>query len=168
MSRRTWRRPLRGQVIFDAIGEEDRTDPVVVAGGRQGEHGGHLGAELALGANPAAEPARRAQVHHEEHRQLALLEIALDVRGAQARGHVPVDGAHVVARLILADLRELDPAATERAGVFAGDDVAHQVAGGDLDPPDLARGLLGRHGTGTASKIRRSSASGPTPSASAR
>ena len=48
------------QVILDPVGEEERADPVVVARGRQRQHRGHLGAELALGAQAAAEPARRA------------------------------------------------------------------------------------------------------------
>src|SRR5262249_23187064 len=104
----------------------------------------------------------------EQDRELALLEIPLDVRGPQARGDVPIDGAHVVARLVLAHLGELDPAAAKGARVFPRHDVAHQVAGGDLDPPDLARGLLGRHGPGAASKMRWSRASGPMFSASAR
>ena len=107
-------------------------------------------------------------VGHEEHGELALLEIALDVGRAEAGGDVPVDGADVVAGLVLAHFGELDPAAAERAGVLAGHDVAHEVAGGDLQPPHLARDLLRTHGTGTASRIRRTTSSGPMPSASAR
>ena len=116
----------------------------------------------------AAEPAGGAPVHHEQHGELALLEVALDEGRAEPGGDVPVDGADVVAGLVLAHLGELHAAAAERARVFARDDVPHEVAGGDLEPPDLARDFLGRHGTGTASKIRRSSSSGPMPSASAR
>ena len=161
--------PLGGrEMMLDAIGEERRAHPVVVPCRGQGEHRGHLGAELALGTDQAAEPARGAEVHQEHHRELALLEVALDVGAPEPRGDVPVDGADVVARLILAHLGELHPAAPERARVLARHDVPDEVAGGDLDPPDLAGNLVRRHGTGTASKIRPSSASGPIPSASAR
>jgi hypothetical protein len=109
-----------------------------------------------------------AGVHHEEHRKLTLLEVPFDVGRSQTSGDVPVNGPDVVPRLVLADLGELHPPAPERAGVLACNDVAHEVAGGDLEPPDLSHDLVGAHGTGTLSKIRCNSASDPTPSASAR
>ena len=80
---------------------------------------------------------------------------------AQARRDVPIDGADVVSRLVLAHLGELDASATEGAGVLPGHDVSHQMAGRDLDAPHLAHDLLGGHGTGTVSKILASRASGP-------
>ena len=108
-------------------------------------------------------------VDHEQHGELALLEVALHVGRAEPGGDVPVDGADVVARLVLAHLGELDPAAAERAGVLAGHDVAHEVAGGDLDPPHLARDLLRaswhRHRLEDPAAAPRP---GPCPSASAR
>src|SRR5437762_5510045 len=45
----------------------------------------------------------------------------LHVRYAAARGDVPVDGADVVARLVLAHLRELDSSSVERGVVVAGE-----------------------------------------------
>ncbi len=48
------------------------------------------------------------------------------------------------------------------------DEVTREVRRIEITTRHLVRDLLGRHGTGTASKIRWRSASGPTPSASAR
>ncbi len=158
----------RGHVVLHLVGREDRAHPVVVPRGRQREHGAHLGGQIPLGAAHAAEARRGAQIGHEEHGQLALLEVALDVGRAQPSGDVPVDGADVVAGLVLAHFGELHAAAAECAGVLAGHDVAHEVAGGDLESPHLARDFLRTHGTGTASRMRRTTASAPMPSASAR
>jgi hypothetical protein len=158
----------RRHVLLDPVGRKHGAHPVVVPRRRQREHRADLGGEVALGAAHAAEAGGGAQIGHEEHRQLPLFEVALHVGGAQPRGDVPVDGPDVVARLILPHLGELDPAAPERAPVLAGHDVPHEVAGHDLQPPNLTRGFLRTHGTGTASRIRRTTASGPIPSASAR
>src|SRR5689334_12576186 len=115
-----------------------------------------------------AEPSRCADVDDEEDGELALLEVALDVGRSQSGGDIPVDAPDVITRLVLADFGEFDTAATERAGVFPCDDVTDEVPSGDLDPAHLAHDLLRRHGTGTRSKMRRSSSSAVTPSASAR
>src|SRR5579864_3690392 len=133
-------------VALQPVGEERGPDPVVVPGGGEGEHGADLDREGALGPAPRAEGAGRAVVHGEKDGELALLEEALDVGRAQARGDVPVDHADVVARLVLAYLGELHAAAPEGARVFAGDDVADQMSGRDLDPPDLGGDFLGTHG----------------------
>ncbi len=155
-------------VQLDAIGEEDRADSVIIAGGGERKHGADFGGQLSLGATDRSEFSGRAPVHHEHHRQLPLFEIALYVRGAEPGGDIPVDGPHVITRLVLPHLGELHATSPERARVFSRHDVPHEVARGDLDSPHLARDFVGGHGTGTASKIRPSSASGPTPSASAR
>ena len=85
---------------------------------------------------------------------------------AGARGHVPVDGADVVAVLVLPDLVELHPAALEDGMVLARQRLVDQPVGCDLDPADLADDFFRQHllvsndvsrayqGTCTASKIR--------------
>src|SRR5262249_12726028 len=100
-----------------------------------------LALELALGA----ELAGAREVDEEEDRQLALLDVFLDVRVAHARGDVPVDGADVVAELVLADFGELHPAPLEYGVVFPGHRLVDQAVGADLDPPDLPEYLRGQH-----------------------
>ncbi len=157
-----------GDYLLDAIGKEESADPIVVPRGRQREDGADLGGQLSLGPETAAESLRGAEVHHEADGELPLFQVALDIRGPQARRDVPVDTADIVSGLIFAHLGELDSPATKGAGVLSGHDVPHQMPGSDLDAPHLPHDLLGGHGTGTVSKILASSASGPMPSASAR
>ena len=84
-----------------------------------------------------AEGPGGAGVDGEEDRQLPLLAEPLDERRAGPRGDVPVDGADVVARLILADFVELHAPAAEHALVLAGEEVVDRAVGDDLDPSDL-------------------------------
>src|SRR5690349_21227521 len=103
-------------------------------------------------------------------------------------GHIPVDGAEVVALLILAHLRELDPLPAEHRSVVAGEEGVHQAAGTQLDSLDLPQhfggdrapagahrggvsapallALIG-HGTPTASRILAMTRSESMSSASA-
>src|SRR5690606_6966659 len=103
---------------------------------------------------------------------------------ARTRRDVPVDVAHVVARLVLADLGELHPLSAEHALVLAAEDRCHDAARAQLDLPHLAQYVpcrrrcclrrgLGRaaqpadHGTSTAAKTRVTMSSDVTSSASA-
>ncbi len=158
----------RRNVALQVIGKKRRTHPVVAARGRECQHRADLHRQRALGAPPGAECAGRAVVHGKENGELTLLQEPLDIGGAEAGGDVPVDGTDVVARLVLAHFGELDAAPAKGARVLPGHDVADEVPGRDLDPPDLGGDLLGVHGTGTAASRRCRRASGPTPSASAR
>jgi hypothetical protein len=95
-----------------------------------------------------AEVLRVADVAQEHHRQLALLDVALDVGLAGARGDVPVDRAHVVAGHVRAHLVELHAAALEDRQVRAGHHVRDLATGHELDALDLAGELSGKHGSG--------------------
>ena len=70
----------------------------------------------------AAEFPRRAHIHHQHDRQLALLgeflHERIPVHLAEPRRHVPVDRAHLVARRVFAHLLEVHPAALEDAPVL--------------------------------------------------
>jgi hypothetical protein len=52
----------------------------------------------------------RTNVDDKQHGQLALFRELLHERGAEPRGHVPVDRADLVAGLILAHFVEVHPA----------------------------------------------------------
>jgi hypothetical protein len=138
----------RGDVLLGVAVEEEQAHLVVVLDRGEGEQRGQLGGGLALGAPARAEVLRRADVHHQEHGQLALLVVALDERDAHPGGHVPVDRADVVARHIGPDLVELHAAPAEDREVGAREDVRHLAAGLDLDASDLVDDLRREHATG--------------------
>src|SRR5262249_21773797 len=109
----------RRHEAFDAGGELDQADLVVVADGAESDDRGELGGDLALLLQHGAEVVAAATVGDEQDGQLALLDEALDEGVAHAGGDVPVDGADVVAGLVFADLLESDAGALEDAVVFA-------------------------------------------------
>jgi hypothetical protein len=100
----------------------ERHEPEAVAAPRRGvAHGERstLG-DVGLAALGGAERHRRRGVEHEPGHEGALGEVDPHVRRAGARGHVPVDLAHVVLdRLVGPDLRELAAPAEHRRAVIA-------------------------------------------------
>src|SRR5439155_16424441 len=111
---------------------------VVIGDGAEGEHRGQLGGDLALLLEARAKLLTAADVHRQDDGQFAFLDEALDERMAHAGGHVPVDGADVVAGLVFADLLEGDAAALEGAVVFAAEQILDRPAGLELRAADLA------------------------------
>src|SRR5262249_40084192 len=126
---------------LDAGGEGEQADPGRVANGAGGQHG----SRLALLLQERAELAAAAAVEQQQHGQLALLDEALDERVAHAGGDVPVDGADVVAGLVLADLLEGDAGALEDAAVLAAEQVFDGAAGPQLEAADLADDFAREH-----------------------
>ncbi len=152
----------------EAIAEEGGADAIVRVRRGEGEHRGHLGRKLRPGAPPAANLGRGALVHQQEDREFALLVMPAQVGDAEPRRDAPVDGADVVARLVLAHVLELDAAAAEGAGVVAGREVAHQPARREFESPHLFGDLVRDHGTAICPRIRSTIWSVVTLSASAR
>src|SRR5205823_67548 len=93
--------PRRDEQL-DVIGKQDAADLVVVADRAERKHARDLRGEFALAEMHAAEFARRAYVHDEHHRELALLGEFLDESIPHARRDVPVNRPHVIARLVFA------------------------------------------------------------------
>ena len=75
--------------------------------------------DVGLAAQRRAEAHRRRAVEHEPRRQRPLRDVQAHVRLVHARGRVPVDQAHVVARLVGPHLRELHRDAERRRAVLA-------------------------------------------------
>ena len=73
----------------------------------------------------------------------ALRHIALDEGMAHTRGHVPVNGPHVVSRDVFADLVELHSLALEYRMVFARELLIDEPVRDDPDLPDLLHQLFG-------------------------
>ena len=85
-----------------------------------------------------SELPRSRDVHQKPNGQLALLVELFHERAPwNACRHVPVDGADVVARDVLADAVEIQPSAAEHRPVMAGQRVVDQAPAPDLDPANL-------------------------------
>ena len=135
--------PARGRhEHLHPVGEADEADPVVAPERSQREHAGDLDRLLALGRFPGAQRARGAQIDDEDDGELALLPVSLDERAAGPRRRVPVDGADVVAGLVLADLVEIHAAAPEAGAHAAVERVVAETARADLDAVRLLRDAL--------------------------
>ena len=134
---------LRGDVKLDRVGEEQQADLVVIPDRAEGEQTRDFRREFALRLRVAAEISRSADVHDQNHGQLAFLGEFFHKRGAEARGHVPIDGADFVARLIFAHFIEVHPAAFENAVVITGENGLDQTLGFDLERADFLQDVRG-------------------------
>ena len=107
-----------GDELFDAIAENDQADLVVVLDGRERQQGADLHRHLALHALARPKISRRAHVHDQHDRELALFFEHLDEGAPRASRHVPVDAADIVAVLVLPHLGEIHPTSLEDGVVF--------------------------------------------------
>ncbi len=89
--------------------------------------------------------ARCAGVNHQHDSQFPVLHVALHEWLARARGHVPVDGAHIIARQVWPYFVEIHTAPFEDRMVFAGEAVVDQAARAHLDTPNLCHQFAGDH-----------------------
>ena len=135
----------RRDEFLHLVGEQNQADLVVVADGGEGEHGGDLGGEFALGLVARAEQAGAAHVHDEHEREFAFLDELLDERMVHPRGDVPVNRAHVVAGLVFAHLVEVHALALEDGMVLARERFGHDAVRAQLDLPDFFENLAGNH-----------------------
>src|ERR1039458_5343374 len=85
--------------------------------------------------------------------ELALLHELLDERMVHPRGDIPVNRADLIARLVLAHLVEVHPLTLKDAMVLAGQRLANEAVGPNLNLPDLLENLARDHGTGSSSNI---------------
>ena len=98
---------------------EDRADAVAVAREEARQQRDEIGRQRALLHVLRAEVDRARKVEQEPAGDLAILVVLAHVRGLQPRGDVPVDVAHVVAVLVLADIGEIQAEAAEEGPVIA-------------------------------------------------
>ena len=117
-------RPAPVQVLGP---ERDQAEPVAaprrhVADGERDAFG-----DVGLPPLGGAERHRRRGVEDEPRHEHPLGELDADVRRAGTRGHVPVDAADVVARLVRPDLEQLAAEPREGRAVVAGEEA--------VDPP---------------------------------
>ncbi len=132
---------LRRNEKLDLIREENEPDLVVVSDRAEGEEAGDFRRELALRLRDAAEISRSADIDHQHDRQLAFLGEFLHEGVAETRGHVPIDRANLVARLVFADVLKIHPAPFEDAVVIAREGRLDETLGLDLEGPDFLENL---------------------------
>jgi len=129
--------------MLDAVGEHHTADAIVVPNRRHREHRGQLRSDFTLESTTCAEALGARHVDREHHGELALFDVAFDVRPLHARGDVPIDAPHFIARLVLAHLGELHPLPLERRAVLAGEQRVHESPRAKLEelhlPQDFRR-----------------------------
>ena len=109
---------LRRDEKLHLVGEKNEADLVVVADRAEGEEAGDFRRQFALRLRHAAEISRSADIDHEHDGEFAFFGEFLDEGVAEPGGHVPIDRANFVARLIFPDVFEIHPAAFEDAVVI--------------------------------------------------
>ena len=105
-----------------------------------GEHRDEFGRQHALFHIGRAEVHRPGQVEQEPGGDLSILLKLAHMRHLQARGDVPVDVAHVVVRLVLAQVGKVDAKAPEQRAVIA---LQQAVQAPDHGPFEAAQDTLG-------------------------
>ena len=142
------RRPWRGRRITRlAAAERDHAEPVAAPRRHVADRQRHALGDVGLAPVGGAERHRGGDVEQQPGGHRALADVHAHVRLAHPRGHVPVDVAHVVARPVGADQRELGAAADLRREVLA----RHEA----LDPP--------QHREIEVAQDRRRDRAGPRP-----
>ena len=126
--------PLLGRdELLHPVREQDQADAVVVMERGHRKERCDVSCELALRNAPCPEPRARGDIDRDIDVELALLAILLDVRRVHARRHVPVNGADVIAGLVLTDFFEIEPRAAKHASVRPQEGLVGQDPRLDLD-----------------------------------
>jgi len=109
----------RGDDLELAIAIDHRAHAIAVAGQQAREHGDQFDRQLALFHVARPEVHRPAQIEQKPGGDLAILLEFPDIRSLHPRSDVPVDVAHVVPGLVLAQAGEVHAVAPEQAPVVA-------------------------------------------------
>jgi hypothetical protein len=90
---------------------------------------------LPAGSGSRAEVDRARKIEQEPGGDLAILVVLAHVRRLQPRGHVPVDVAHVVAVLVLAQVRQVQTKTAKQRAVIAVQEPVEPTDHRPLDAP---------------------------------
>ncbi len=133
----------RGDRPVHRAREAHRADAVAAPGEEPRQHRGEVDQLRSLDPPVRRRPEvdRRAEVEQEPGRDLAVLVVLADVRHGGAGRDVPVDAPDVVAGLVLAQRREVQPGAPEQAAVVA---LEHPVEAADDLPVQALEDALRR------------------------
>lgn len=134
-----------GDIFFDAVGEEDDADAVLVGDGGEGEESSDFRDEVTFKLGAAAVGEGGGDIDEEDDGQLTFFGELFDIGGAVAGGDVPIDGTDIVTGDVFADLLEFDTLAFEDGVVAAGEDILDGVTGADFDSPNFSDDIPGEH-----------------------
>jgi hypothetical protein len=123
----------------DLVAIEQRPDPVAVPGEQAREHRDEVDRHRALAHLARAEVDRRREVEQEPGVDVAVLVVLAHVGRLQARGDVPVDVAHVIVILVLAQVGEVQTKTPEQRSIVS---VQEPVEPTDHRPLELLQELL--------------------------
>lgn len=121
---------------FHLVGVNEEADLVVVLDGGKGEKCREGRHDFAFHLLSASEFGTATGVDHQKHGHFAFFDKLLHIRRAGSCGHVPVDGAHVVARHVFADFAELHTVPLEGTVVGAGHHGVECAADAEFDAAD--------------------------------
>ena len=135
----------RAQADFDAVGEQNQPDPIVIAHRPQSKHCRQLGQGLAFRAGAASRLLAAAQIEHQNNGLLAFLHVAFDERMSHPGGHIPVDSAHVIAWLIFAHFLKRQTDAAKHTSVPATGQAFDSATSPNADTSQLADDIRRQH-----------------------
>ena len=132
---------LRRDEKFHPVGKEKEPHLVVVMNGAEGKNRSDFGSQFPLAFTNTSEIAGGADIQHDHHGHLTLFREFLDIRFPCPRGHIPVDGADLVAGRVGTHLLEVHPAPLEDALILPGKRRLHESPGAELEASDLTENL---------------------------
>ena len=118
---------------FDLVGVNEEAYFVVVLDGGKGKESRERCHDFAFHLLAGTEFRAAGSIDHEEHGHFAFFDEFFDVRRACSGGHVPVNGADVVAWHVLADFAEFHAVAFEGAVVSSGHHSVERAANAEFD-----------------------------------
>src|SRR5262249_24951971 len=122
----------------------------------QSQDGRQLGEGFAFGAGTSARLLAAAQIEHQEDRLFTFFDVPLDEGVPHAGGHIPVDGAHVVAGLIFPDFFESQAAAAKNAAIFAARQTIDGAASANANASEMADDVRRQHRLSPRAALLRS------------
>ena len=109
----------RRDVVLHLVGHDSEPDTIIVVKGCKSENRSEFGHDGPLCQFVAAEIQARAAVDDKDHGQLAFFDESSDERLIQPSRDFPIDRAHIVARLVSADIDKSQTGAVKCAGIRA-------------------------------------------------
>jgi hypothetical protein len=129
-------------------------DAVAVAREQPRQHGHEFGRHLRLRWSPEPKSIRRAQVQQEPGGHLAVFGEHAHMRHLHAGGHVPVDVAHVVVVLVLAQVGQVQAGAAHQRAVVALQQAVQPADDRPFQPAQHLFGAAARNVAGPAAGVR--------------
>ena len=114
--------------LLNPVRKEDDTNLVIILNGRECQCSGNFRHHILLHLLYRTELQTTGNIYQQHHCQFALLLKHLDVRLVEAGGHIPVNVAYVIAKLILAHLGECHTSTLEGRVILPGKDIVGQSA----------------------------------------